>query len=769
MKALKNILSVAVAISLAACGGEDGEHKSIDYGDPAQNILKLKSSIVTDAGGEPIVSSVISKSLHGDSNLFAIDAQGQLHAALESPWPVHFSFSVPAADGQSIYAVVDTHDSVDNSRFIGSTDCGVLKIDLTNNEVSCFLNGAYVHEPENFASQMVNGKSKPFQFDAQGNTYFMQQDYNRINDSGPIRNGFPYLVRVDAGSDVLRKLVDSEFVNSFLVTPEGQLAYVDSKLRLIDNLASPQPSYLDLADNEISILWYGVDKHNTVLFSDFKTTNWLNFSQPNEVHTGVVKSRIEVSSDYGDPQMTGYIVADDGQLYGTTPYIKQMSADLDDYEERMVIKRVIPMSQAVAVDYLLKDSHYTPQRQAHIAQQHLFYLLTDPITGQDVINVVRLSDGAISTLLDDGEYVVDSWQREGQIVHIIGRNSNTQTMFTAQLDAKQFAQGNYQLQINDSAVLDTAVELMPIPQKNSTSSIENVVELESINVSVDDRYSANLQFNQLMDIDSLKQAVSVIGLEPMLVNLGKSYPVIFNTQSDLSQDGVALAFDRVNSLTVDTSKAQSQAGEPLSYCTDGCTQSWTTRSEGGVDIFTAEDDDLTAPFAGKYLKLFGKKQQFTIKGIADFAPIHDLDNGNLKIELTALPNDFRFDVSYETADTPTGMPPRASLNYYSNTGQIMFTNEDQGNSSSLLVKREESHLSFEVSKSGLTVTVTDKQGEQQVQFYPFKKQAETVYNFGFSSNAADIYSIDNIVISAPNAYREDFEDGTFDTSRIDIF
>jgi hypothetical protein len=317
------------------------------------------------------------------TNLLAIQEDGTTRLAIDSELPIRALYTAINPAGTHVYIALDNGwynfdgtDTNDYSQFIAANNCALYVVSLSDDSFSCVQEGLYVQDYNDGYYQTMSDNSKPVQFDAAGNAYFLATtftvegddfgycdggDWSQLSEE----NGFSPDLYDDNGNwlgcteeaiaagfqEVLNFWInstswqprlykfahedgtatalsqDNEYVEYFTVLASGDVAVKGWS----DNFGSGSSTFdlftttggrVAMNQNEWGIEFFTSDGTNTILFSEWSNDGGIRLVTP-AGGGGIYKTTLGLSGfaqnqggSYTNPTPRRLIVADDGHLYG---------------------------------------------------------------------------------------------------------------------------------------------------------------------------------------------------------------------------------------------------------------------------------------------------------------------------------------------------------------------------------------------------------------------------------------------------------------------
>ncbi len=815
----RSLLALLITSALAACGGGDsggGNGGNADQGNNYSNNINPEDITFDLSGAISVITTDSVKSYSrasrqvtnfaamdsdstSQSNLFTMDANGNLTSLLSSPVAAKFAYTVQSPDGKYLYAALDANDLWSSQDLVMATNCAIFKISTSDNTTTCAYNGVTAASPYNFYNDLNDGRFKALQIDETGNLYFLKQEFvleTTVYDEGTEYEsswtnltydpyaGYPILTKLSTDGTLKTIGRDTQSISSFIVTPAGSLVYRDSSssnLTMIPDLSNEQLSSVPLSSEWWGSGWYTIDDYNTVIYT---SQDNLEFAQPSKHFTGGVEKRIlpKYTNGQNEDYLQKIIAADDGMIYGV-----YQGSTYDNEAQTLIytqsLRRIMPYSPDNIVtinipnDYWNYWSNWNAQ-QIQIAEGYAYFIEEQNHTAyskREVVGITKLDDGTTSYLFADEDWAAqridfESWKLVDDIIYFTGFNYANSKMVSGTIDTQKYLTGESTDQylvlnetessFNDSLNIADMVVVRAVKPESSddTSTI-----LEYITAD-EDIYSGTIRFTKWMDIASLNEAISIKNIDeatsadPMLLSLSNVVHVLYNTaDSSAGETSQPLVYDTSYRITVDATKARDIDGISLENV--NLSHDFNTRVESGYFASQVSDHSITSSnYENTYLKVFSN--QLIINAFGDGSTSRqDLDH-ELTFD-TKLTNGFYFYLKGSSSES--GSYSTVAELMYNSLGKnySWYTSDNTSNHTygDLGFNSNEATISVKVVSDGtdinMTVTFTPVDEDETPVTITIDSPINDYYQLVFSSQyhgyESAVISVDNIkLVSNPD-------------------
>ena len=622
----------------------------------AKAAVGAKESALFNAGFSE--REVIKLARDGATNFFVIDEEGNLEFAADSEYNFKVSYSIIDDDATFIYFAITQDDFYDSSEFIKATgNCAIFKVKLSDGTWSCLADELVaINIDDRYRKTMSDDKRKPIQLDDSGNAYLVARLMNvnddnadGITDSVDVNYGAePVLYRIS--QDGTKRIIspDNVSIQNFVQVNDTTVVYTyeaggNSGFEMITKLDEESPSTVELGDSGWwNDFFYAIDDSNTVIFSTNDNNNdGISFVQP-KANGGVDPYKLDTSAFSSSEWNTTprrVILADDGGIYGL--FEEQVNGNNNTSEVYANLKRILPYSTATFARFKLGDDWWNyfddGKRNVQISKGYAFYLEDEESRSfgtRTVMKSVRLVDGDTQEFLDGKDesgtwtqrYTVSNWKLSFDTLFFSAFDRAQSKMVQGELDVAAFRDGALEseyLTITETASIvgnDNKIEDLEVLKASRpnvfTGSNPRIVQHYT---STENIYSASVEFNKYMDIDSVNTGTSVtftndddevIDVGTLKVWLGRRLHLIFDT--DISEESLttdSLDFGSEYKISIDVEAKDLEDFALVSGLAPGSTQdfiehSFTTRPEVGP--FKGSDVIIDGITDGTILKYAAK-------------------------------------------------------------------------------------------------------------------------------------------------------------------
>ena len=472
------------------------------------------------------------------SNLLVLDENGNLRLAIDATLPIKVMYTVADPSGENVYVALsrDWQDGIDYSHSIAELNCGLIKVSVADNELSCVAEGVVVQEMNDNYLQTISNNNKPLLFSNNGTLYFGGREFVRDdrclenpNDHCYIRSESVLFVYSVATDGTVTKLTnDLMNVESFQVLADGQLVIYGW------NEASGQQELNLVNDGQtlrISQTWgvefFTVDDDRTVVFGDYSDRN-IRLARPREAG-GMERTSLSTalfSELTGNSHPVRVITGDDGRVYGVfNAWRGDYNADTEQWESRnfLSVYQMLPYSGTPIAELELQDGNWWSWMQRtpfQINKGHLYYVATVdvPFFGRsDVLKMVNIETRTTTTLLNDfdtNRYQFHNWRLSGDTLYFSAQNLTRSVSVYGEVDTLAVRNGASMsefLTLNDvasargAAVAIQDIEILK-PQQPLVDTGSN--PRATFYVAPENRYSASIDFNKYMNRKSVTDNLS---------------------------------------------------------------------------------------------------------------------------------------------------------------------------------------------------------------------------------------------------------------------
>lgn len=626
----------------------------------AKSIIGAKESALLSAGFSE--REVIRLARDGASNFFIIDEDGNLEFAGESPYNFKVSYSIIDEDATFIYFAITENDFSESIDFIRATDnCAIFKVKLSDGTWSCLADELVaINIDDSYRKTMSDDKRKPIQLDDSGNAYLVARKMNvNDNDGDGISEQIdvdysaePVLYRISQDGTQRKISPDNVSIQNFIQVNDTTVVYTyqsggNSGFEMITNLDQESPSTVQLGDDAWwNDFFYALDDSNTVIFSTTNTSNaGISFVQPKE-NGGVDPYKLDTSafsSSRWDNTPRRVILADDGGIYGL--FEEQVNVN-NTSEVYANLKRILPYSTATFARFKLGSDWWNyfdnGNRNVQISKGYAFYLEDEESRSfgtRTLIKSVRLVDGDNQEFLNGQDesgtwterYTVSNWKLSFDTLFFSAFDRAQSKMVQGELNVASFRDGDPEseyLTITETASIvgnDNKIEDLEVLKASRpnvfTGSNPRIVQHYTSSENI---YSASVEFNKYMDIDSVNDGTSVtitneddeiIDVGVLKVWLGRRLHLIFDT--DITEESLttdSLDFGSEYKISIDVEAKDLEDFALVSGLAPGSTQdfiehSFTTRPEVGP--FKGSDVIIDGITDGTILKYAAKSTNRT--------------------------------------------------------------------------------------------------------------------------------------------------------------
>lgn len=510
----------------------------------------------------------------GVSNLLAIDEQGNASLAIDTDQPLKAMYTVASPDGTKVYIALDTgwndggSASYDYAATIAAMNCGLLEVDVSNDDFRCVQEGLMVQNMDDTYFQNVSGNQKPIQFDADGNMYFAATSFTRQEDSFCISfddNGNcteedtwywldfvewnPLIYKMNASDQSVNNISqDNEHVSFFLTLSTGEVAYQawqdnDSFGNLVLKVVNSAGSVVNLS-SDAWVKFFTKDSENALVWGEedwSSSSQGLKMAKPIKddaqgrfqfasLDTSLFGAQDQSSGGWSSPTPRRIIMADDGRVYGV---FESGSSEYDSTNDTWSWKSSLKVFQMLPFDGVPKveldlgnDGWWTWMQDTpfQISRGFLYYTEEVNVPGlstADVIRMVNLETRELTTLIDPndlsatGRYEMYNWRLSGNTLFFSALELGSNTVVTGKIDTLSVRAGDAQsefLTIQESAsasgaaskVQDIEVIAPTAPPVEAGNFLVQDVHVDPVNI-----YSISVDFNKYPDADSINGNISV--------------------------------------------------------------------------------------------------------------------------------------------------------------------------------------------------------------------------------------------------------------------
>lgn len=510
----------------------------------------------------------------GVSNLLAIDEQGNASLAIDTDQPLKAMYTVASPDGTKVYIALDTgwndggSASYDYAATIAAMNCGLLEVDVSNDDFRCVQEGLMVQNMDDTYFQNVSGNQKPIQFDADGNMYFAATSFTRQEDSFCISfddNGNcteedtwywldfvewnPLIYKMNASDQSVTNISqDNEHVSFFLTLSTGEVAYQawqdnDSFGNLVLKVVNSAGSVVNLS-SDAWVKFFTKDSENALVWGEedwSSSSQGLKMAKPIKddalgrfqfasLDTSLFGAQDQSSGGWSSPTPRRIIMADDGRVYGV---FESGSSEYDSTNDTWSWKSSLKVFQMLPFDGVPKveldlgnDGWWTWMQDTpfQISRGFLYYTEEVNVPGlstADVIRMVNLETRELTTLIDPndlnatGRYEMYNWRLSGNTLFFSALELGSNTVVTGKIDTLSVRAGDDQadfLTIQESAsasgaaskVQDIEVIAPTAPPVEAGNFLVQDVHVDPVNI-----YSISVDFNKYPDADSINGNISV--------------------------------------------------------------------------------------------------------------------------------------------------------------------------------------------------------------------------------------------------------------------
>jgi len=261
------------------------------------------------------------------SHLYAIDKNDKLGLAETKSTGISYAFVVHDPNSEFIYVAIDTRQIKSNSRIfrlLEKYNCTVFKVSRIDNSFNCLMEGIAIDQYLHASWEMVASDTKPIQFDEQGNTYFLGKLFtlecysylnatNYSNGDKVCAEGQQNIVYDEKAeieiipiesSNTLDSVENSNTITSFLVFPNGEIAYVtkDIETGAETFVLELEGSTVEVNKKVGAISNYAIFNENTLLWNTSELVHWSGSS----VNYATLKTELVP---------TGGVIVDCGRVY----------------------------------------------------------------------------------------------------------------------------------------------------------------------------------------------------------------------------------------------------------------------------------------------------------------------------------------------------------------------------------------------------------------------------------------------------------------------
>lgn len=598
----------------------------------AKSIAGAKESALFNAGFSE--REVIKLARDGASNFFVIDEEGNLEFAGESPYNFKVSYSVIDEDATFIYFAITDNDFYESTDFIRETgNCAIFKVKLSDGTWSCLADELVaINIDDSYRKTMSDDKRKPIQLDNSGNAYLIARKMNvNDNDGDGVSEQIdvdysaePVLYRISQDGTQRKISPDNVSIQNFIQVNDTTVVYTyqtggNSGFEMITNLDQEAPSTVQLGDDAWwNDFFYALDDSNTVIFSTTNTNNaGISFVQPKE-NGGIDPYKLDTSafsSSRWNTTPRRVILADDGGIYGL--FEEQVNVN-ETSEVYANLKRILPYSAATFARFKLGSDWWNyfdnGNRNVQISKGYAFYLEDEESRSfgtRTVIKSVRLVDGDKQEFLNQKDesgtwterYTVSNWKLSFDTLFFSAFDRSQSKMVQGELNVAAFRDGapeSEYLTITETASIvgnDNKIEDLEVLKASRpnvfTGSNPRIVQHYTNSENI---YSASVEFNKYMDIDSVNDGISVTvtndddtitEVGALKVWLGRRLHLIFDT--DITEESLttdSLDFGSEYKISIDVEAKDLEDFALVSGLAPGSTQdfiehSFTTRPEVG--------------------------------------------------------------------------------------------------------------------------------------------------------------------------------------------
>lgn len=426
------------------------------------------------------------------TNMMAVDKDGKAFVPFVSNYDISVNFSAMHPDGKKFYVALDPNrgedddeDSSNNgppsgtstSELIAKMNCGFLEIDLKTNDIECVKKGYVVLDPPYGHLQR---EKKPVQFDGEGNMYFLAGDFRRCTGPGmqgeishdkPASDGERlYMCGGFGQGQIFRKDYDSAKISaitqdttrvSFFSTLEsGEVVYqTRDTTKEIDGFGDPATlaMYYDgqtvnlTGESPVGISFFSNDDANTFIWGD-QDAGGIRFGQKlsdDRVTSAFLKTHTLTQAHFGNmiPSAFSVFGADDGHLYGL---FEMASASTTDKSYDFHLMQIMPYKATPILTLKSKENFIDWVEQGstvQVTKGHAYYVeyvdLKDGYGYRDVVRIVRISDGNVTTLLSDSNnrFKFYNWRLNNATLTFSGLNLKKTEVTIGKIDVDKVQSG----------------------------------------------------------------------------------------------------------------------------------------------------------------------------------------------------------------------------------------------------------------------------------------------------------------------------------------
>ncbi len=648
-------LNEFVFIPSAKSHGRDSQLKM------AKSARNAKENALVSAGYSE--QEVVRLSRDGATNFFILNEEGNLEFAADSDYNFKVSYSIIDDDAEFIYFAITQADFNESMEFVKATgNCAIFKVKLADGTWDCLAEELVAIDiDDNYRKTMSDDKRKPIQLDESGNAYLVARPMSPVDNDGDGTTDFIdltgdgeavlYRIAQDGTAQVISP--DNVTIQNFIQVDNTTVVYTyqsagNSGLEMITNLDQEFPSTVALGDQAWwNDFFYALDDSNTVIFSTNNSGNeGISFVQP-RANGGIDPYKLDTSAFSSNDWNTTprrVILADDGGIYGL--FEEQFNNPDGSSEVYANLKRILPYSTATFARFKLGQDWWSyfdeGKRNVQISKGYAFYLEDEESRSfgtRTVIKSVRLVDGAKQEVLngsDDSDvwterYTVSNWKLSFDTLFFSAFDRSQSKMVQGELDVAAFREGASKeeyLTITETASIvgnDNKIEDLEVLKASRpnvfTGTNPRVVQHYTSSENV---YSASVEFNKYMDIDSVNAGTKVtytnaddetVDVGILKVWLGRRMHLIFDT--DISEQSLttdSLDYGSEYTLSIDTEAKDLEDYQLIMGLSAGSVQatidhSFTTRPESGA--FKGSDVIVEGVTDGTVLKYAAKNNYST--------------------------------------------------------------------------------------------------------------------------------------------------------------
>lgn len=489
----------------------------------------------------------------GSSNLIAVNSNGVAKLATSSSMPIKVLYSAIDPSGTYAYFALDsdnqTQSNFNFSQTIATLNCGLFQVKRADNTTKCIGEGKLLRAMDDSYRQALSGDSKPIQFDKNSNVYFAATTFtSNCWQNGSVKqcnmNGYNWNEKQvykytlsTGGISVVSQ--DNELTEYFAVLPGGDVVFntrpTNGNWRSKLSMLRTNGTNVVLADNMDWGTTFTTDTNDAVIWANQNynsTESGIRFARPNPAgQTGgnwaMLNTNLFANNNgnngYTSPTPRRLIVADDGKLYGVFESNRSICSNGNcTFENSLRVNQVLPYDPVPKVVLTMPTNNWWDWMRTTpfvVSKGFLYYKETidtgDGNGSRDVINMVRLSDRTVTTILSNEIFQIYNWQLAGDVLHFSGLKNSVNKVVMGKVDTAKVNRGRplseyltlkYTASAAASASTINDIEVVrPVIPVDPTSA----PVLESFSADQENIYSVSLAFTKGMNMQEVMDNISM--------------------------------------------------------------------------------------------------------------------------------------------------------------------------------------------------------------------------------------------------------------------